>query len=298
MTRPLRLHAPGVWHHVFARGNEKGCIFADDADCRSFLKLLAQTLPRFNVRCVAYCLLWNHYHLLLVPAEHPISKLLQQLNSAYCQGFNRRHNRVGHLLQGRFGCRIVESGDYARTALRYLAFNPVAAGRATKPEEWPWSSYCAALGLEERDDVLCLEEVWKVFGTADATVGRARLAAFIAAGFEDVLPNSLLHGSSRLRDDMASALEPHQTIRDFVYPDRFAARPTLGSLLDVDADQLAVEDAARDAFHKHAYTLAEIAAKLTCDPSTVCRWIQRAQRRRSAVAGPSPMEDIRAKNKI
>ena len=113
MSRPLRLHVPGLLHHVFARGNEKACIYADDQDYESFLELLARTLPRFDVRCVAYCLVWNHYHLLLVPNEHPISRLLQQLNSAYCQRFNRRHHRVGHVLQGRYGCRIVEDGAYA-----------------------------------------------------------------------------------------------------------------------------------------------------------------------------------------
>src|SRR4029453_19376436 len=126
MSRPLRLHVPGLLHHVFARGNEKACIYADDQDYESFLDLLARTLPRFDVRCVAYCLVWNHYHLLPVPNEHPISRLLQQLNSAYCQRFNRRHHRVGHVLQGRYGCRLVEDGGYARTVLRYLALNPVA----------------------------------------------------------------------------------------------------------------------------------------------------------------------------
>ena len=187
MSRPLRLHAPGLLHHVFARGNEKACIFADDRDHTSFLELLADSLPRFATRCAAYCLLWNHYHLLLVPNEHRVSRLLQQLNSTYCQGFNRRHNRVGHVLQGRFGCRIVEDGAYARTVLRYLALNPVAAGRAATAEDWPWSSYRFVLGRAECPTFLSLQDTWNAFATSDGSEGRSpRL----------LLPSVAIHPSS------------------------------------------------------------------------------------------------------
>jgi len=281
MSRPLRLHVPGLLHHVFARGNEKACIFADDQDHESFLDLLADTLPRFDVRCVAYCLVWNHYHLLLVPNEHPISRLLQQLNSAYCQRFNRRHRRVGHVLQGRYGCRIVEDGAYARTVLRYLALNPVVAEKAARPEDYTWSSYRFALGLEEPPDFLSLRDMWSAFGTSDCGVGRARLAHFVAAGLQDGFTNPLLHGSGRLAERLGGALEPHRATRDYVYPARFADRPSLGSLLDGCVDREAIEDAAHTAFHRHAYTLADIAAALGRDPSVICRWIQHAKLRRS-----------------
>jgi REP element-mobilizing transposase RayT len=282
MSRPLRLHVPGLLHHVFARGNEKASIFTDDQDYASFLELLAEALPRFGGRCVAYCLLWNHYHLLLVPNEHRVSRLLQQLNSAYCQRFNRRHNRVGHVLQGRFGCRIVEDGAYARTVLRYLALNPVAAGRAAKPEDWPWSSYRFALGLEEVRDSLSLQDVWAAFGTSDGAVGRERLAAFVGAGHQDAFTNPLLHGSTRLAKRLAAHLEPYQTTRDYVHAARFAARPSLGSLLEGCVDRKALEDAAHAAFHQHAYTLAEIAAVVSRDPSVVSRWIRQSKLRQSA----------------
>lgn len=285
VSRPLRLHAPGLLHHVFARGNEKACIFADDRDYASFLDLLAPALARFNTRCVAYCLLWNHYHLLLVPNEHRISQVLQQLNSAYCQRFNRRHNRVGHVLQGRYGCRVVEDGEYARTVLRYLALNPVAAGRTAKPEHWPWSSYRFVLGLEACPDFLALDDAWLAFGTSDCAVGRERFATFVAAGLEDGFTNPLLHGSARLAERMADRLEPHQEIRDYVYAARYAARPTLGSLLDGCVDREALQDAAHAAFHRHAYTLAEIAAAVSRDPSVVCRWIRESTLRHSPSAG-------------
>jgi REP element-mobilizing transposase RayT len=299
VSRPLRLHAPGLLHHVYARGNDKACIFADDEDCETFLHLLARTLPRFDVRCVAYCLLWNHYHLLLVPDAHPVSRLLQQLNSTYCQHFNRRHGRVGHVLQGRFGCRIVEDGAYARTVLRYLALNPVAAGRVATPEDWRWSSCRFALGLDDVPPYLSLDLVWAAFGTSDGALGRGRFADFILAGLQDVFVNPLLHGSRHLSQRLEPQLEPHHSTRDFVYAHRFAARPTLGALLEGCSDRRGLEDAVHEAFHRQAYTLAEIAGAVSRDPSTVCRWIQRAARRHATTAPEtSSAEDVRARNKI
>jgi REP element-mobilizing transposase RayT/transposase-like protein len=293
MSRPLRLHAPGLLHHVFARGNEKACIFADDHDYAAFLKLLADTLPRFATRCVAYCLLWNHYHLLLVPNEHRVSLLLQQLNSTYCQRFNRRHGRVGHVLQGRFGCRVVEDGAYARSVLRYLALNPVAAGRAANAEDWPWSSYRFVLGHAGCPDYLSLEDTWNAFATSDCAEGRDRLREFVAAGLGEVFSNPILHGSPHFAHQLADRLEPHQGTRDYVYAARYAARPTLGSLLDGCLDRRALQDAARAAFHQHAYTLAEIAAAVSRDPSVVSRWIRQSKLRQSpGVAGCPPRRSL------
>ena len=296
MSRPLRLHAPGLMHHVFARGNDKTCIFADDHDYRAFLELLADALPGLRVRCVAYCLLWNHYHLVLVPTEHRISRLLQRLNSSYCQRFNRRHGRVGHVLQGRFGCRIVEDGAYARALLRYVALNPVAAPHVARPEDWVWSSYRVAVGLETVPGFLSLEDTWAAFGTSDGKVGRARFADFVAAGVQDPMVNPVLYGSARLSTHLAPELEPQRAAREYVHAARFAARPSLGSLLDGCREREALADAACAAFHRYAYTLAEIGAVVSRDPSVVSRWIQRSKERQSA--GMSFRGDIPAKNKI
>lgn len=298
MSRPLRLHVPGLLHHIFARGNDRARIFADDEDYDAFLELLAKALARFAVRCAAYCLMDNHYHLLLVPTAHALSRPLQQLNSSYCQRFNRRHGRVGHVLQGRFGCRIVEDGTYARTVLRYLALNPVAAGCVAAPEEWKWSSYRAALGLSPAPEFLSLADVWDTFATSENVVGRERLAECVRAGVEEVFENPLLHGSAVVAERVALLLSPHQATRDYPASYRFAARPTLGSLFEGRmGDRLRLQDAAFEAFYHHAYTLAEIGAVLSRHPSVVCRWIRRAEVRRGPVAVPSA-EDELAKNKI
>jgi REP element-mobilizing transposase RayT len=299
MARPLRVYAPGLLHHVFARGNDKHCVFADDDDHRAFLELLGTTLSRFDVEAAGYCLLWNHYHLLLVPhGETAISRMMQQLNSTYCQRFNRRHGRVGHVLQGRFGLRIIEDGDYARTAFRYLALNPVAAGRTQRPEDWRWSSYRVALGLDATPDFLVLQHVWSAFGTSDLEIGRSLLAEFVDAGLSETFPNSLLHGSVGLCERMAPLLEPHQSNRDFTHEQRFAARLPLETILAGCSDRTSVENAAHAAFSRHGYTLAELGQALNRHPSTVCRWIQRVGARLPTAVAVARAGDAAARNKI
>lgn len=297
MSRPLRIHVPDLPHHVFARGDDKRPIFADDEDYAAFLHILSATAPRFDIQCAAYCLLPNHYHLLLVPRRHPVSRLMQQVNSTYCQRFNRRHEHVGHVLQGRFGCRIVEGGEYARTVLRYIALNPVAAGLARAPEDWRWSSYRAVLG-DEPSALVTAEHVWAAFRTSDPDVGRARFRDFIDARLEAATSDHLLDGSDRLRTRMAPSLEPYFANPDFVYAHRCAARPSLGALLEGCEHERRAEDAAHTAFHRHGYTLAEIGRALGRDASTVCRWIQRAAARQTAVDAVPPGEDTDARNKI
>ena len=259
--------------------------------------MFGEALPRFGVKCVGYCLMWNHYHVLLKAGPIPLARLLQQVNSAYCQGFNRRHGRVGHVLQGRPDERLVEDGGYARIALRYLALNPVDAKYVADPAEWRWSSYQFAMGVERAPDFLSLDEVWRVFETADPQTGRARLRDFVSAGLCDAVPTSLLHGSERLAETVAPLLEPHAQTLDYVYAHRYAARPTVGSLFDGRYLQRELEETAYAAFYHHAYTLAEIGRVIGRDPSVVCRWIKRQKRRREELA-LSAAGDTLAKNKI
>jgi REP element-mobilizing transposase RayT len=181
MARPLRLHVPGMLYHVIARGNNKQCIYVDTRDFESFLTLLGKGLERFSVQCLAYCLMHTHYHLLLKVGPHSVSRLMQHVNSAYCQQFNRRHERVGHVLQGRFISRMVEDGLYARVALRYLALNPVAANLVSEPELWPWSSFQETMRPPASPAWLSLTEVWAVFGAADEGTGRELFAEFVRA---------------------------------------------------------------------------------------------------------------------
>lgn len=288
MSRPLRLHAPNRLHHVFARGDNKGCIFRNDRDYTSFLELLEETLTRFDVKCAWICLLYNHYHAALIPSEtQPLWRMMQRLNSRYCQAFNRRHDRVGHVLQGRYGCRIVEDGAYARTLFRYLALNPVAAGRAVSPADWPWSSYRAAVGLEPAPAFLQFDRIWEAFGSSDPDIGRQRLLQCAGEPMDVDFPNPLIFGSERLSTYARPKLEAVKGDCEFAYRYRYAGRPTLDALLNDCNDQTALEIALHNAHHRHGYTLAELGGAVKRHPSTVWRWCARvAQSPRSLLLPP------------
>jgi REP element-mobilizing transposase RayT len=147
MARPLRIEFPGAVYHITSRGNGRQRIFQDDVDNRKFLELLGKTIERFHWACHAYCLMVNHYHLLIETPEANLSKGMHHLNAGFCQAYNRRHDTVGHLLQGRFKAIVVDRESYLLELARYIVLNPVRAGMVDRPEDWPWSSYCATAGL-------------------------------------------------------------------------------------------------------------------------------------------------------
>jgi REP element-mobilizing transposase RayT len=280
MARPLRLHVPGVACHVFARGNAKQCIFEDDVDYREFLERLARAIDRFGVDCLAYCLLWNHYHLLLVPREQPLSRAMQNLNSAYCGWFNRRHGRVGHVLQGRYGSRLIDDDSYMLAALRYIALNPVQAGQVARPEDWPWSSYRSVIGLEQVPPFLAAAKIWRAVNAPDEITGRQRFVEFVSAGEAglDVL-TTLLFGGEKLVRTVDAMLVPVRFTADFVHAERFATRPPLAQIFDGAVTLEQLQDAARVAFSRHAYTLREIGETVHRSTSTAWLWVRRSQAR-------------------
>lgn len=146
MARPLRLEFPGALYHVMSRGNEKSSIFRDDLDRRRFLAVLAGVIRKECWLLHSYCLLGNHYHLLLETPRGKLSRGMHALNALYSQGFNRRHERCGHLFEGRFKALLVEKESHLVELHRYIVLNPVRAGLVAQPEDWPWSSYRATCG--------------------------------------------------------------------------------------------------------------------------------------------------------
>ena len=149
MARPLRLEFPGALYHVTSRGNQRGNIFDDNDDRRQFLLVLQEVCHRYNWICHAYCLMSNHYHLLIETPDGNLSQGMRQLNGVYTQYFNRRHGRVGHVFQGRYKGILVDKNSYLLELARYIVLNPVRAGLVRSAREWPWSSYRATAGLTE-----------------------------------------------------------------------------------------------------------------------------------------------------
>jgi len=140
MARPPRLEVPGALYHVTARGNERRPLFRDDADRREYLDRIARCRQMFRFELLAYCLMTNHVHLAIRPGPEPLSRIMGRLHSTYAGWFNRRHDRVGHLFQGRYKASIVRDDRYLRALVRYIHRNPVEARIARRAPDYRWSS--------------------------------------------------------------------------------------------------------------------------------------------------------------
>lgn len=148
MARKPRIHFPGAIYHVTLRGNAKQEIFFSDEDRCRFLLLLQEGVERFGHRVLAFCLMSNHVHLVIQVGEVALSRIMQNLSFRYTLWINHRHNRVGHLFQGRFKAFLVSADSYLLELTAYLHLNPIRAGLGGRPETYPWSSHRAYLGLE------------------------------------------------------------------------------------------------------------------------------------------------------
>lgn len=159
MPRGPRRSAPGMCHHVMARGNARAEVFVEDVDRSEFLAGLGRVAAARRWTCLGYCLMGTHFHLLLSTAEADLSEGMRDLLAGHARRFNRRHGRVGHLFRERFLSVDVTSDEQLHAVLRYLAMNPVEAGLAASPREWIWSSYAATAGFEEGPDFLAVDAV-------------------------------------------------------------------------------------------------------------------------------------------
>jgi len=187
MARPLRIEFPGAIYHVTSRGDRREAIYRDDDDRRAHLAVIAHAMDRFDAHVLAYCLMGNHFHLVLATRQANLSRLMRHVNGVYTQAFNRRHGLVGHLFQGRFKAILVDREAYLLALCRYVERNPVAAGLADSVRDWPWSSYGAHAGLAPVPPWLDADAVGALMlGRAVAsTADRRRAARMYAALAED-----------------------------------------------------------------------------------------------------------------
>lgn len=200
MSRPIRIEFPDALYHVTARGDRREDIFEDDADRQMFLSTLEQVITQFNWLCYAWCLMDNHYHLMIQTPDGNLSKGMRQLNGVYTQASNRRHKRVGHLFQGRFKAILVDSDAYLLELTRYVVLNPVRAGMVKKPDDWSWSSYRANVGLEPAAPWLEVDGLLAQFGKR-RSLAQQRYAQFVSEGINANSPWAALKGQVFLGDD-------------------------------------------------------------------------------------------------
>ena len=145
MPRTLRASAADHCYHVLNRGNDRALVFLDDDDYAAFVDLLDRARDRLPMRVLAYCLMPNHFHLVLRPLQDgDLSRFMQWLLTAHVRRHHRRHDSSGHAWQGRFKAFPVQDDDHLTTCLRYVERNPLRAGLVARAEDWPWSSLGAA----------------------------------------------------------------------------------------------------------------------------------------------------------
>jgi len=190
MARPQRLHFPTALFHVFARGNDKQAIFLDDADRVQFVHRLRLLKADCGFTLYAYCLMTNHFHLLVRVGEVPLSRIMHRLLSGYSHAFNRKWERRGHVFESRYHAIHCARDAYFAELLRYIHMNPVAAGLVARPEQWRWSGHRelvegAGAGLVDRDFVLSM------FGGGAASADALRDFVCRAEDIDWALPETI-----------------------------------------------------------------------------------------------------------
>jgi REP element-mobilizing transposase RayT len=197
MARPLRIEYAGAFYHVTSRGNERKSVFRDDADRERFLNYLQSAVERYNAVIHLYCLMGNHYHLLLMTPDGNLSEIMRHVNGGYTTYFNRRYLRDGHLFQGRYKAILVDADSYAGELSRYIHLNPVRAGITKEPEEYHWSSYGAYIGMARAPRWLTTDWLLRYFGEK-AVDARKAYRHFVRAAMDATLQDPLKHATRTL----------------------------------------------------------------------------------------------------
>jgi len=284
MARPLRIEFPGAVYHILSRGDRKERIFKDDKDRKTFLEILASIVKRYNFLCHAYCLMDNHYHLLIETPDGNLSQGIKYLNGVYTQKFNRVHNTVGHLFQGRFKSILIEKESYLLELCRYIVLNPVRAGIVNKPWQWKWSSYKATAGMAKKQEFLTVEWILSQF-SYEQKEAQMIYKEFVLSGIEKEFPWKDLKGRVILGKDsfiqkIEIYLKKKKKIKEIPRIERFATRPNLSEILSKTKDRKQRNEKIYTAHIKYGYTLKEIADYLDIHYSTVSKIIKNEVKKR------------------
>ena len=276
MARPLRIEFDGALYHVTSRGNDRKAIFKDDSDRELFLKTLAQVTERFHWICHAYCLMNNHYHLIIETPDGNLSKGMRQLNGVYTQAINKQHRRVGHVFQGRFKGILVQKDSHFVEVCRYVALNPVRAKTVGHPRQWKWSSYRATVGNSQPHSCLTVNEILSHFGQRK-TAAQKKYTEFVQAGIGSPSIWDGLEAQSLLGvEGFAEGLRHHVTgkrkIREIPKGQRYAERPALAKLFQKRSRQKKSRDPLiAKAVTDFGYSQMELANHLDLHYSTISR---------------------------
>lgn len=279
MARPLRIEYDGAVYHITSRGNARKPIYKEDEDRRMFLEVLHRANSRYNWLCHAYCLMNNHYHLIIETPDGNLSQGMRQLNGVYTQLFNKRHNRVGHIFQGRYKAILIQKESHLLEAIRYVVLNPVRAKAVKDTDEWKWSSYCGTAGKEKPH--LCLTKDWILgqFGSKRRQ-SEKKYREFVMAGigkeniWKDVKGQSIL-GEDEFIERFLNHVKGYEEVKEIPKSQRYIGRPELAKLLKGAERRKEISKIAKEAVDRYGYSQKEVADYLGIHYSTVSRMVNK-----------------------
>jgi REP-associated tyrosine transposase len=291
MARPLRIEFSSALYHVTSLGNDRADIYRDEEDRQAFLDGLGAVCRRMQGECYAYCLMTNHYHLVVETLVGNLSQGMRQVNGVYTQCFNRRHGHVGHVLQGRYQAILVDRDAYLLELVRYVVLNPVRAGMVKSPADWPWSSYRATVGQEPAPDWLATTWVLRQFGTT-AEQARTGYAQFVHDGqtqpsIWESLQRQMYLGDTQFVTRMQAYIKGTGALDDIPKVQRQPPHASLDDFVRAYGDPHAAMAAA---YLSGTYTMKAIAQYFRVHYSTVSRAVRAAEHGRTEVqyVGTSP----------
>jgi putative transposase len=217
MVRPLRIEYPGCMYHITARGNGRGVIYLCEEDRILFLDLLCKVKYIYSWEIYSYCLMDNHYHLLIETPLGNLSKGMHYINGVYSQKFNKKYNRVGHVLQGRYKSILVDKDSYFLELARYIVLNPVRAFMVSNVSEWQWSSYLATCEEGASQSLVNTDYLLSNFATS-RNLAISKYKQFVADGVDsnpfDDLKNQIFLGSEKFVTKMQENIDSGMDLID------------------------------------------------------------------------------------
>lgn len=274
----MRIEFPGGLYHVTSRGDRREDIFLDDGDRQQWLMLLGHVCDRFDWRCHAYCLMSNHFHIVIETIQGSLSAGMRQLNGVYTQWHNRAHGRVGHVFQGRFKAIVVQRESYLLELARYVVLNPVRAGICATPEQWRWSSYNASIARAPAPH--WLQPAWLLaqFGAEPAAARRAYVD-HVRAGVGlpsvwDGLKSQLYLGDDGFAQELGHQVQPLHMAPEIPRVQRSVGVAPLAHFSALSTDRRA---AMASAYATRCFSLKQIADAFGVHYATVSRAVRRTE---------------------
>lgn len=281
MARPLRIKYEGAVYHITARGNEQRSIYEDQKDRLIFFDILYEVKKRYNFFIHAYCLMDNHYHLIIETPEANLSNGMRQINGMYTQFYNRKYSRVGHLFQGRYKSILIQKDSHLLEACRYVVLNPIRANIVKYPWQYTWSSYNATYSMKKVENFLTVDWVLSQFDNKK-NIAQESYKKFILSGIgldsiHNKVKNQVIFGNDNFVEEIGKHIKGKEKIKEITRKERYINRPQMSNLFYEEAklNKKKKVEKIKELIYKWGYTQKEVADYLNVHYSTISKILAR-----------------------